>query len=45
MSAVALGLVGLPAEILEHVLLHLLGQDIIKMEVVRRSFADHANPC
>jgi len=33
-------LTGLPAEILEHVLLHLPGQDIIKMEVVRRLFAD-----
>jgi len=35
MSASALDLAELPAEILEHVLLHLPGQDIIKMEVVR----------
>jgi len=40
MSAPAPHLTGLPAEILEHVLLHLPGQDIIKIEVVRRSFAD-----
>ena len=36
MSASAPQLAELPTETLEHVLLHLPGQDIIKMEMVRR---------
>jgi len=40
MSAPVPHLIGLPAEILEHVLLHLPDQNIIKMEAVRRPFAD-----
>jgi len=40
MSASVPRLTGLPAEILEHILLRLPGQDIVKMEAVRRSFAN-----
>jgi len=40
MSAPVPHLTGLPAEILEHVLLRLPGQDIVKVEAVRRSFAN-----
>jgi len=36
MSAPALHLAELPTETLEHVLLYLPGQDIVKMEEVRR---------
>jgi len=36
MSALTLRSTKLPVEILEQILLHLLGQDVIKMEVVQR---------
>jgi len=40
MFASVLGLADIPLEILEHVFLHLPGQDVIKMEAVRRPLAD-----
>jgi len=45
MSASALQLAGLPTETLEHVLLHLSVQDVIKMEAVRRLSQPLANGC